>query len=372
MPLRILIVGGGIAGLALARALKEQNVAIEVIERAAAWPESGTGLYIPANGLRMLGTLGLAARVLEQAVPISHQRMLDHTGRALAEIELQAFWGPVGHCVAIARGELHRILREGALGVRIRLDASVTALSQNADEVDVVFADGSTGRYDLVVGADGIHSSIRQLVFGSVAPRHLGQVSWRFLADNPAAIDTWTVMLGPRRAFLMMPVGQNRLYCYADLASHATDDPTERDPVRLRALFSDFAEPVQSIVTGLERADSIHYSPIEEVALDSWVRGRVVLLGDAAHATSPNMAEGASMALEDAVVLATMLSTPRPLPESLAAFSARRQGRIRWVRQRTHRRDRIRRLPSAVRNLALRLAGAAIYRRDYQPLLEEP
>ena len=371
-PSRILIVGGGIAGLALGRALREQGFVPEIIERAASWPAGGTGLYLPGNGVRALGALGLADKVLARAVCMSHQRILDHTGRQLAEIELAKLWNPVGLCVGIARGELHRILLEGAAGVPMRLGTTVTTLSQEDDEVNVAFADGSTGTYDLVVGADGIHSSIRQLVFGSIRPRHLGQVSWRFLVDHSGAIETWTAMLGRRRAFLAMPVGPNRLYCYADLAALATEDPTDRDLVRFLALFGDFAEPVPSILSELESFDSIHFSPIEEIVVDTWVQGRVVLIGDAAHATSPNMAEGASMALEDALVLTQMLATHGSPAEALSAFRERRRARIRWVRQRTHRRDRIRTLPAPLRNLALRLAGTALYRRDYRPLFEEP
>lgn len=369
---RILIVGGGIAGLALGRALRAQGVVAEIIERAASWPTGGTGLYLPGNGVRALGALGLADKLMTRAVRMSHQRILDRTGRRLAEIELSRFWSPVGPCVGIARGELHAILVEGATGVPIRLGTTLTRLSQNDDQVDVSFADGSTGTYDLVVGADGIHSSIRQLVFGSIRPRHLGQVSWRFLVDQSGVIETWTAMLASRRAFLAMPVGPNRLYCYADLATAATEDPTGRDLGRFLALFADFGEPVPSILSGLGNFDSIHFSPVEEVVLDSSICGRVVLLGDAAHATSPNMAEGASMALEDALVLAQMLARHGSPDEALSAFSERRRTRIRWVQQRTHRRDRIRALPVPLRNLALRLAGRAIYQRDYRVLFEKP
>jgi 2-polyprenyl-6-methoxyphenol hydroxylase-like FAD-dependent oxidoreductase len=369
---RILIVGGGIAGLALGRALREQGVVPEIIERAASWPAAGTGLYLPANGVRALGTLGLADTLLARAVRISHQRILDHTGRRLAEIDLATLWRPVGLCVGITRNELHRILLEGAAGVPMRLGSSVTALGLEGDEVNVAFADGSTGHYDLVVGADGIHSSIRRLAFGGIGPRHLGQVSWRFLVDHSGAMETWTAMLGRRRAFLALPVGPNRLYCYADLAAPATEDPTDRDLVRFRALFADFADPVPSILGELASFDSIHFSPIEEVVVDNWVQGRVVLIGDAAHATSPNMAEGASMALEDALVLSQLLTTHGSPVEALSAFSERRRARICWVQQRTHRRDRIRTLPVSLRNLTLRLAGTAIYRRDYRPLLERP
>jgi 2-polyprenyl-6-methoxyphenol hydroxylase-like FAD-dependent oxidoreductase len=369
---RILIVGGGIAGLALGRALRERGLVPEIIERATSWPAGGTGLYLPGNGVRALGTLGLADKMLARAVCMSHQRILDHTGRQLAEVELAKLWNPVGPCVGIARGELHRILLEGAAGVPMRLGTTLSTLSQEDDEVNVTFADDSSGTYDLVVGADGIHSSIRQLAFGGIRPRHVGQVSWRFLVHHSGTIKTWTAMLAPRQAFLAMPVGPNRLYCYADLATLATEDPTRRDLDRLLALFAEFAEPVPGILSELRSFDAIHFSTIEEVVVDSWVKGRVVLLGDAAHATSPNMAEGASMALEDALVLTRMLTEHDSLSEALSAFSERRRARIRWVRQRTHRRDRIRTLPVPFRNLALRFAGAALYRRDYRPLFEEP
>jgi 2-polyprenyl-6-methoxyphenol hydroxylase-like FAD-dependent oxidoreductase len=369
---RILIVGGGIAGLALARALRQQGVASEIIERAASWPGSGTGLYLPGNGVRALGALGLADQVLARAVRMSHQRILDHAGRQLAEVELAKLWNPVGQCVGIARGDLHRILLEGAAGIPMRLGTTVTTLRQENDGVNVAFTDGSTGTYTVVVGADGIHSSIRPLVFGNIRPRHLGQVSWRFLVDGCGAVKTWTAMLGARSAFLAMPVGPNRLYCYADLLTFANQDPTNHDLVQLRALLADFAEPATSILSELESYDSIHFSPIEEVVVDTCVHGRVVLIGDAAHAMSPNMAEGASMALEDALVLADMLATHGSPADALSAFGERRRARIRWVQQRTHRRDRIRTLPVRLRNLALRLAGPALYRRDYRPLFEEP
>jgi 2-polyprenyl-6-methoxyphenol hydroxylase-like FAD-dependent oxidoreductase len=370
-PYRILIVGAGIGGLALGRALRLKGFRPDIIERLGSWPTGGAGLYVPGNGVRALKALGLADEVVSRAVRVTHQRILDHTGRHLAEIELTQLWNPIGPCLGIARRELHRILLEGA-GVPIRLGTTVTALSEEANQVNVVFADGSSGTYDLVVGADGIHSSIRQLVFGAPRPRHLGQVSWRFVVDYSGRIDAWTAMLGRQRAFLRVPIGPNRLYCYADLLSPVTEDPTHRDLDRLRALFEDFAEPVPTILGDLNGFDSIHFAPIEEIATDTWVHGRVVLVGDAAHASSPNMAEGASMALEDALVLTHTLATHGSPAEALSAFTARRRTRLGWLRRRTHRRDRIRTLPVPIRNLAIRFLGAALYRRDYRPFFEEP
>ena len=170
-PSRILIVGGGIAGLALGRALREQGFDPEIIERAASWPAGGTGLYLPGNGVRALRALGLADRVLARAVRMSHQRILDHTGRQLAEIDWQSFgarsapaWASLVVSFIASFSKPPRVSRCG-------LAPLVTTLSQEDDEVNVDFADGSSGTYELVVGADGIHSSIRQLVFGRIRPR---------------------------------------------------------------------------------------------------------------------------------------------------------------------------------------------------------
>jgi 2-polyprenyl-6-methoxyphenol hydroxylase-like FAD-dependent oxidoreductase len=370
-PQRILIVGAGIAGLALGRALRLKGFRPDIIERVDSWSTVGAGLYIPGNGARALESLGLADKVLARSVRIARQRILDQKGRQLAEVELAPFWNPVGPCLGIPRSELHGILLAG-VGLPIRLGTTVKAVSQEAGSVDVVFADGSSGTYDLLVGADGIRSSIRQLAFGGPEPRPLGQASWRFVIDDPGPHDAWTVMLGPRRAFLRVPAGPNRLYCYVDLLTPATEDPSHGDLDRLRALFEDFAEPVPSILGNLDGFDSIHFAPIEEVVVDTCVHKRVVLVGDAAHATSPNMAEDASMALEDALVLTHVLTTHGSVDEALLSFSARRRARLRWVRQRTHRRDRVRTLPVPIRNASIRFLGAALYRQDYRPLFEEP
>jgi 2-polyprenyl-6-methoxyphenol hydroxylase-like FAD-dependent oxidoreductase len=383
---QVLIVGAGLAGLAVGRALLSRGVSAEIVDRATAFPVAGAGLYLPGNGVRAIAALGLADPLAASAVRIPHQRILNHRGRLLKTIDLQRVWGPVGPCVGIRRMDLHRILLDGATGVPIRPGITVTALTQTRESVSVQFADGRTRSYGVVIGADGIHSSIRRLVFGDIPARPVGQISWRFIADDACGVTTWTAMLARGRAFLMLPVGPDGLYCYADLLRHGVEptlpwsDGAEKGPARtriherdaLRALFRDFAEPVPRLLGQLDRVDAIHVGPIEEVCLERWVDRRVVLVGDAAHATSPNMAQGASMALEDALVLADALASADPPLDALAAFAGRRRARVRWVQQRTHQRDRIRNLPSWLRDLSLRLAGGAIYKADYRPLFDQP
>jgi len=369
---RVLIVGGGVAGLALAPMLARNGVAVKVIEREPAWPTAGTGIYLPGNAARALRVLGLEAQVAFRAVEIARQRFCDHRGRLLCEVDVADLWADVGPCLALHRADLHTLLREAAGEVPIRIGLAVDRIAQRDDIVSVEFNDRTSGDYDLVVGADGVHSAVRRLTLETTAalPRPVGQVGWRFVAPRPAEVTTWSVMLGRGTAFLTLPLAGDRVYCYCDVASD--HDTAGRDPARLNELFHEFADPAATLLAALDAAADIHASVIEEVALDRWAHDRVVLIGDAAHATSPNMAQGTAMALEEALVLADCLLRIPAIPGAIAAFEARRRPRTEWVRAQTHRRDHTRYLPPAIRDNLLRFLGRRIFRANYRPLLDEP
>jgi 2-polyprenyl-6-methoxyphenol hydroxylase-like FAD-dependent oxidoreductase len=366
---RILIVGAGLAGLALARALRQAGLAPQVIEREAGWGVAGTGIYLPANGARALRTLGLEGAVAARGTRIPRQRLLDHRGHLLADIDLHQLWGSVGPCLALARTELHQILREG---VPVQLGRTVRSLEHLDGPVQVGFDDGSGGDYDLVVGADGLHSAIRRLAVDPRPPVPVGQHSWRFLAACPPEVTTWTVMLGRGTSFLTVPVGHGLVYCYADVTAHTTRSGTwDGDPVgQLRERFAGFAAPVPELLRQLDDPNLVHVAPIEQVTAAGWGRGAVVLVGDAAHGMSPNMAQGAALGFEDALVLAASLRDAATVTDAVAAFVARRSRRTGWVRAQTHRRDRTRNLPPVLRDLTLRAFGRRIFQSNYGPLLE--
>jgi FAD-dependent urate hydroxylase len=366
---RILIVGAGLAGLSLARALRQAGLAPEVIEREAGWGVAGTGMYLPANGVRALQTLGLAGAVAVRGTRISRQRLVDHRGHLLADIDLQQLWGGVGPCLALPRTELHQILREG---VSVQLGRTIGSLENLDGPVRVGFDDGSSGDYDLVVGADGLRSSVRRLAVDPRPPVPVGQHSWRFLAACPPQVTTWTVMLGRGTSFLTVPVGQGLVYAYADVTADTTGSGEwDGDPVgRLRERFAGFAAPVPELLRQLDDPNRVHVAPIEQVAAVEWGRGAVVLVGDAAHGMSPNMAQGAALAFEDALVLAGCLGDAATVTDAVAAFVARRNRRTGWVRTQTHRRDRTRNLPPVLRDLTLRAFGRRIFQSNYRPLRE--
>jgi 2-polyprenyl-6-methoxyphenol hydroxylase-like FAD-dependent oxidoreductase len=369
---RILVVGAGVAGLGLARALARAGLEPEVIERRPAAPRAGTGVFLPGGAARALRELGLEAQAASRAVPIPRQRFCDHRGRLLCEVDLAALWAGAGPCLGMRWADLHDVLLEGAAGTPIRTGLSVSGLTEHDGIVRVELGDGSSGEYDLVIGADGVHSEVRRLAFGAgAAARPLGGRCWRFLAPRPPGAETWSAMLGRGATVLTVPVPGERVYAYCD--ARASADVGPRAPLEaLRGSLAGFAEPAATLLAGLGPGHAVHAGPLEEVVLECWRRGRVVLVGDAAHATSPNMAQGVTAALEDALVLAGCLRPAGPVPDALAAFERRRRPRTDWVRARSHRRDRLRRLPPAVRDRVLRRRGPRIQHADHRPLLAAP
>jgi FAD-dependent urate hydroxylase len=365
---RVLIVGAGMAGLAAARTLRGWGATVEVVERAPGPEAAGFGMYLPANAARALDALGLASAVAERGVRIRRQRVSDHRGRVLFDVDVARLWADVGPCLAVHRDDLRQVLLDGVARVPIRWGISVRGIAPGPDEVGVTFTDGGAAGYDLVIGADGVRSTVRRLIFdatpnGQPVPRAVGQLARRFVARRPDAEPVWSVMLSPAATFLALPIGRGEVYCYCDTA-------LDRRDASLAEVLADFAEPAATLLAATVGA--AHVAPIEEVGLPSWSSDTVLLIGDAAHATSPNMAEGAAMAFEDALVLADALAGAETIRAALVDYERRRRPRTGWVAAQTHRRDRMRGLPPPVRNLVLRRFGATIFQANYRPLRDQP
>ncbi|MBM0234723.1 FAD-dependent monooxygenase [Micromonospora sp. STR1_7] len=361
------MVGGGVAGLATVAALRSWGATIDVVERAPAATDSGTGIYLTGNATRMLDALGLREPVADVAVEITRQRSANQHGRRLFDIDVAALWQGVGPCVSLPRAQLHRALRTGVGDVPIRWGCQPVAVVREGDLVAVGFGDGSTGRYDLVIGADGVNSTVRRLAFDGRQARDLGQYAYRWVAPRIDAEPVWSVQVGRAKQFLTIPISAEQTYCYYN------DGPVADRPAWRDELAATFTEPAATMLKALDHDDStLHAGPNQQVVLDSWSRGPVLLIGDAAHATSPNMAQGAAMALEDAVVLASALATADSVADALRDYETRRRPRTDWVLGQTHRRDKATGLPPLLRDTVLRRFGEQMFRSNYGPLFAQP
>jgi 2-polyprenyl-6-methoxyphenol hydroxylase-like FAD-dependent oxidoreductase len=370
---RILIVGGGIAGLTLATALHQHGFSAELIERSPTWQAVGAGIAVQPNGMRILHALGIGAAVEHAGAAIRHWDFCDQQGEVLSETDLDALWGDVGPFIGIERVKLHQALLAAAAGVPSGLGLSVTSLAQADDRVSVGFSDGSTGRYDLVVGADGIASSVRALTLSAAPPVSAGQMAWRSLAPiRPRGLTKLQFLLGDGCFFGLCPVGNGHTYGFGNVTEPRVYDAVHGRLERLRERFAAFGGTVQDYLAALASDEQIHCSAIEWVEQDEWYTGRVVLIGDAAHASSPMMGQGGCLAMEDAYVLAEVLRSAASVESALETYVSRRKARVNWVQQASRAVAESFGLPPAVRNGALRERGDQLMHQRFTPLIPAP
>ncbi|MFI6073620.1 FAD-dependent monooxygenase [Actinoplanes sp. NPDC051343] len=365
MTLRILVVGAGIAGLATARALRLAGFRPDVVEELPATMSPRAGIYLPGNASRALRQLGLDAPLRPLGDLIFRQVFLDARGRSLFEMDVAALWAGVGESRALSRADLQQVLLTG-VGGEVRYDTAVKELEIFDRTAKVEFGDGTVSEYDLVIGADGRRSTIRAQagLGGPAVPT--GQIVYRAVVGGGPPLSDWTTLLGRRTSFVAMPMGGRKIYCYADETAPESPDPD--DPVaHLRELFAGFGGPVPAILAALEK---VQVARTDEVVIDAWSRGPVLLVGDAAHATAPTLAQGAAMSFEDAVVLGDELrARPDDVPAALRAYEERRRPRCSAVRDRTRERDRTRDVPPALRDPMLRRRGLRIFTEQYRALV---
>jgi 2-polyprenyl-6-methoxyphenol hydroxylase-like FAD-dependent oxidoreductase len=334
---RVLIVGGGIAGTTTAIALAQHGVACTIAELQNEWQAKGVGIGLQSPPLRATKALGLFESIV--AVARQHPEIVitGADGRQLGVMPQVNVNGPEDPpFVNLSRMALHSILVHAVRerGVTVRLGTTVDRLDETGDQVRATMSDGSVGTYDLVIGADGLHSRVRDLALPH-APKlaYSGQVIWRMGGRCPDGLDRYTIMVaGPSRIGLV-PLPGDELYLWM-LDSTL---PPERPPrQRLLALFqqrmavySGFAPAVAAQATAPEQLD---YRALHAVLVPPpWHTGRVVLIGDAVHTTTPHLAYGAGLAIEDAVVLGELVGSGVPAPELGGRLAERRYERCRIV-----------------------------------------
>jgi 2-polyprenyl-6-methoxyphenol hydroxylase-like FAD-dependent oxidoreductase len=332
---RVLIVGGGIGGLCTAVALCKADIECEIVEVNPRWDVYGVGIIQQANALRALAALGLAERVVAEGYGMDALELHTPDGHLIARIPQPKLAGPQFPATnAIARPRLHSILQDAvhAEGVPVHVGVTVRSLEQTSDRVHVSFTDGTTGEYDLVVGADGLRSLVRRLVFGEgeeLQPHFEGQMVWRYNLPKPREIkDIWMFMgLDPRVGFV--PLSPDLMYIFlveTPAPGAELRVPESELASRMRALLAPYPPgPAIDIQDQITDSSHVVYRPFESILVPApWHRGRVVLVGDSAHAMTAHIAQGAAMVMEDAVVLGEELAKSDDLAQALERYSNRR------------------------------------------------
>ena len=336
---RALVVGGGIGGLSTTVALRREGVEVDVVEKNPKWDVYGVGIIQPPNALGALHRIGLAEECIRRGHAIMGGRAHLGDGTLVGDADYPPVvpgWPPMN---GIPRPILHEILQNAVLnsGATVKVGEVVTELVQRDDGVDVAFSDGTSGAYDLVVGADGLYSQIREQVFGdAVAPRYTGQVCFRYNLPRFEGLDRIEMYVGGIHGSAgFVPLTDEVMYMLFILGWPA--DEVQQDPARLDAVMRERLEPFAADRVAEQRelitdATKVVYRPVENIIMPSpWHRGRVLLIGDAAHGTSPHAGQGAAQAIEDGVVLAEEIASGKSAAAVLDAFMARRYERCKQV-----------------------------------------
>ncbi|QRK06859.1 FAD-dependent oxidoreductase [Archangium violaceum] len=334
---KVLIVGGGIGGLSLASGLRNRGIEVDLVEVKQEWTVYGVGIILQCNAIRAMAQLGLVDRILDAG--FAYESMGHYTAEGVFQRMLpgERAAGPEYPAnLGISRIALHQVLSATAAekGTTIRLGLTIEHLEQDPDGVSVMFTDGTRGRYDLVVGADGLYSKVRSMVFGKeLKPRFTGQAVFRHNFPRPPELDHLAVYYGHHHNSGLCPLSQELMYMFVTSSEPGNPRvPEEQLAELMRDRLKEFGGLIGQLRERITDPKQVVYKPMEVIFVpESWYRGRVVLIGDAAHAMTPHISQGAGMAVEDAVVLSELLAEDAPVEALLSRFMQRRYERCKFI-----------------------------------------
>lgn len=336
---KVLVVGGGVGGLAVAIGLHQKGVAVEVVERDKDWKVYHVGIIVQANFVRALNQLGVGGAAVKAGYAYRGARFMSQGGEVIAELPGDTAVDGLPSDLGLTRPALHEVLtaKVRELGIPVRLGVTFGGFADTGEGVDVTFTDSTSGRYDLLIGADGNYSAVRKVLWPDAVPKFTGQGVWRYNVPRPADLEWSDIYIGRdddtyRGKAGYCPLTPEEMYIFAVFEEpgnpkFAPETLADEMRKRLAGYGGLLGEAAKAVVDPA----LVVYRPLEACIMpDPWYKGRVVLIGDAAHSATPHLGQGAAMAVEDAVVLAEELAR-QDVDNALRAFMDRRFERAKLV-----------------------------------------
>jgi len=377
MPENFTIIGGGIAGLTTAIALRQIGIEASVFEAAPALHPIGAGLALAGNAMQAYQHLGIVDAVKNAGFVIPSFAILDQKGKVISETHTAAMNQRYNTCsVAIHRAALHEVLLAQMKPGQLFLNKRALGFEQKNDAIVVQFQDGSTHTTDYLIAADGIHSQIRQQLLPGAQTRYAGYTCWRAVIDNTdLSMEGSTESWGPGKRFGMVPLADNKIYWFACTNASPQDVRMKNFTVKdLYHHFQDFHDPIPSMLLQTRNEALIWNDIIDLKPIDNYAFERIVLIGDAAHATTPNMGQGACQAIEDAVILASEIKLRSDIPAAFKSYEEKRVKRTHFIVNNSWSLGKIAQLENkflcTLRNFALRAMPASLNERQVKKLYE--
>jgi 2-polyprenyl-6-methoxyphenol hydroxylase-like FAD-dependent oxidoreductase len=378
MDKRAIIIGGGIGGLCAAIALRQKGIEAIVYERAPELKEVGAGLSLWINAIKALNKIGLKDALRKLSIPQTGGGIRNAKGAMLSSAQRRNINNESETLILMVhRAELLDALLKKLGAEIVKLNAECTGFVQDENSVTARFANGSEARGSFLVGADGIHSAIRAALFGKQKPRYSGYTAWRAVVDfdhpslQQGASETW----GRGARFGIVPMSHKRVYWFAtNNAPEGVSDSPQQRKQELINLFGGWHAPIPALIDATPESAILRNDIVDREPLMHWTKGRVTLLGDAAHPMTPNLGQGACQAIEDAVVLADCIAKNGNVEAALKDYEAQRVVRANRVVEQSHRIGKMAQnanpLVCAFRNAVIRMIPASMQMKQLNWIIE--
>lgn len=374
---KIIIIGGGIGGLCAAIALQKRGIEVHVYEKVPHIKGLGAGITLSINAVMALRKAGIEEALLEAGQALQSMSILDEKGKTIAQTDLKPVAKHYGTTnFSIHRAKLHEMLMAQLQPSTLHTGKAFDRCEQREDRVSVQFTDGTTTEGDALLAFDGIHSAVRKQLVPHAKIRYAGYTCWRAVIDYEpeTAPDHATESWGRGKRFGIVPIGGGKLYWFA--TANAGEEDARMQQMNIAELtdyFSDFHQPVGDILSHTRDEQLIWNDIIDLQPINQYAFGRVALGGDAAHATTPNMGQGAGMAIEDAVILGRLLAEGA-VPSALRQYEKARMKRTHAIVHNSYRLGAVAQWENnwlrSVRNAAFRMIPVSAQERQMRQLYE--